>query len=199
VRTKNIIVIKTLLWVFFFGTPLFGQTSNGPPPAATGPGIEAGVGYADISLAAPSSQRVGLNGLTAYGLRQLTPRWGAMLDVTFARAGDALGTPRSDSIYAAMVGPVFYPLEWKKTEIFTHALAGIAWIHGAVPITGTFYYAGWEDRPSFALGAGVQRSLTGPLALRVGVDYLRTTFFKPTGATEGQSNLRLTAAFVYRF
>jgi hypothetical protein len=202
---KNVVIIKSLLWVFFLGAPLFGQSSNGPAPAVTGPAtLEAGVGYAYISLAAPNSQRVGLNGLNAFALSQLTPHWGATLDFTFARAGDALGTQHSDTIYTAMVGPVYYPLGQgrmtrKKTEIFVHALVGAAWIHGAVPATPTTYFAGWEDRPSFALGAGVERSLTGPFALRAGVDYLRTTFFKPTGATEGQNNLRLTATFVYRF
>jgi hypothetical protein len=203
VKTKNI--IKTLLWILSLSAPLLGQASNGPAAAVTGPpALEAGIGYAYISLAAPNSQRVGLNGLNVFALSQLTPHWGATLDFTFARAGDAFATGRSDKIYNAMVGPVFYPLGQgrmtrKKTELFVHALVGAAWIHGAVPITATTYYAGWEDRPSFALGAGVERSITGPFAARATVDYLHTTFVNSTGATEGQNNLRLTAAFVYRF
>jgi hypothetical protein len=188
------------LWVFFLGAPLFGQASNGPAGAVTAPAaLEAGAGYAYISLAAPNSQRVALNGFNASALSQFTPHWGATLDFTFARAGDVLRTGQSDKIYTAMVGPVFYPLGRKRTEIFMHALVGAAWIHGAVPITTTTYYAGWEDRPSFALGTGVERSITGPFAMRATVDYLRTTFVNSTGATEGQNNLRLTATFVYRF
>ena len=188
------------MWVFFLGAPLFGQASNGPAGAVTAPAaLEASAGYAYISLAAPNSQRVALNGFTANVISQFTPHWGATLDFTFARAGDALGTGHSDKIYTAMVGPVLYPLGRRKTEIFAHALVGAAWIHGAVPITATTYYAGWEDRPSFALGAGVERSITGPFAARAAVDYLRTTFVNSTGATEGQNNLRLTASFVYRF
>jgi opacity protein-like surface antigen len=202
VRTKN--TIKTLLWVFFgtplffLGTPLFGQTS-GPPPAMTGPSFEAGAGYAYISLAAPASQRVGLNGFNAFALSQLTSRWGGTVDFTYARAGDALGTLHADSIYTIMAGPVFYPFERKKTAIFIHALLGAAWVRGAVPITSTTFYAGWENRPAFALGAGVEHSLTGPFAARAGVDYLHTTFVNTTGATAGQNNLRLTATVVYRF
>jgi hypothetical protein len=187
------------LCIFFVGTPLFGQAANGPSVAVTGPMLEASAGYAYISLAAPNSQRVPLNGVTANVLSRLTPRWGATLDFTFARAGDALGTGKSDTISDVMVGPVFYPFERGKTSVFLHALVGIAWIHGAVPITSTLYYAGWEDRPSIALGAGVERSITGPFAVRAGVDYLHTTFANATGATEGQNNLRLTATFVYRF
>jgi hypothetical protein len=193
-------ITKTLLWVFFLGAPLFGQASNGPAGAVSAPAaLEASAGYAYISLAAPNSQRVALNGLTANVISQFTPHWGGTLDFTFARAGDALGTGHSDKLYTAMVGPVLYPLGRRKTEIFVHALVGAAWIHGAVPITATTYYAGWEDRPSFALGAGVERSITGPFAARATVDYLHTTFVNSTGATEGQNNLRLTASFVYRF
>jgi hypothetical protein len=193
-------ITKTLLWIFLLGAPLFGQASNGPAGAVSAPAaLEASAGYAYISLAAPNSQRVALNGLTANVISQFTPHWGGTLDFTFARAGDALGTGHSDKLYTAMVGPVLYPLGRRKTEIFVHALVGAAWIHGAVPITATTYYAGWEDRPSFALGTGVERSITGPFAARAAVDYLHTTFVNSTGATEGQNNLRLTASFVYRF
>jgi hypothetical protein len=200
VGTKNTIIVKTLLWAFFLGAPLFGQTTNGPSVAVTGPAtLEASAGYAYISLAAPDSQRVALSGITANVLSQFTPHWGGTLDFTFARAGDVLGTGKSDTINNVMIGPVFYPFERGKTAVFVHALVGIAWIHGAVPITATTYYDGWEDRPSFALGAGAERSITGPFAVRAGVDYLHTTFANTTGATEGQNNLRLTATFVYRF
>jgi opacity protein-like surface antigen len=198
VGTKNI--IKTLLWVLFLGAQLFGQATNPPAPAVTSAAtLEASAGYAYISLAAPNSQRVGLNGLTANVDSQFTPHWGGTLDFTFARAGDVLGTGKSDTVSDVMIGPVFYPFERGKTALFVHALVGIAWIHGAVPITATTYYDGWEDRPSFALGAGVERSITGPFAVRATVDYLHTTFASPTGATEGQNDLRLTATFVYRF
>jgi hypothetical protein len=199
---KNI--VNTLLWMFFLGAPLFGQ-ANGPAGAVTSAAtLEASAGYAYISLAAPNSQRVALNGFTANVVSQFTPHWGGTLDFTFARAGDVLRTGKSDTISNVMIGPVFYPLgqrrmERGKTAVFVHALAGIAWIHGAVPITATTYYDGWEDRPSLALGAGVERAITGPFAARVAVDYLHTTFVGPTGATEGQNDLRLTATFVYRF
>lgn len=197
-ETKTI--IKNLLWVFILGAPLFGQARNGPAGAVSAAAtLEASAGYAYISLAAPNSQSVALNGLTANVVSQFTPHWGGTLDFTFARAGDALGTGQSDKIYTAMVGPVLYPLGRKRTEIFAHALVGAAWIHGAVPITATTYYAGWEDRPSFALGAGVERTITGPFAARATVDYLHTTFVNSTGATVGQNDLRLTATFVYRF
>ena len=193
-------ITKTLLCVFFLAAPLFGQASNGPAGAVTSAAtLEASAGYAYLSLAAPDSQHVALNGFTANVVSRFTPHWGGNLDFTFARAGDVLGTGKSDTISNVMIGPVFYPFERGKTAVFVHALVGIAWIHGAVPVTATTYYDGWEDRPSFALGAGVERAITGPFAARVGVDYLHTTFVNPTGATAGQNDLRLTATFVYRF
>ena len=52
---------------------------------------------------------------------------------------------------------------------------------------------------SFALGGGVERNLSGPLAIRVGGDYLRTTFANSHVALQSQNNLRIVTSLVYRF
>jgi hypothetical protein len=196
-RIKNILLI--FLFVFLLGAPLFSQENRQPAAAASGPALEVGAGYAYVSMDTPSAQRVGLNGFNADGLIQFTPHWGGTLDFTYARAGNALGTGHADSLVSALVGPVIFPVERRRNGVFLHALVGVAWINGAVPVTKTTYFAGWEDRPSYALGGGFEHSLAGPFAIHGGVDLLHTTFVNSTGATQGQNNIRLTGTLVYRF
>ena len=48
------------------------------------------------------------------------------------------------------------------------------------------------------VGGGVERPVSGQLALRVIGDYLRTDFYDSAGAVKPQNNLRLTVSFVFR-
>ncbi len=192
-------VATICLFLLFLSLPLMGQGNGGPAAAVSGPAVEASLGYAYVSLAGPSSQRIGLNGGDASGLIKVDRLWGATLDVTYARAADALGTRHSDTLVSGLVGPVFYIMQSRKISVFARALAGMSWINGAVPVSATSYYSGWEDRFSYAAGAGVQRSFSGPWAVRATGDYLRTTFVNATGATQGQNDLRVTLSLVYRF
>ena len=54
-------------------------------------------------------------------------------------------------------------------------------------------------RFSYAIGGGVERTVAGPLAIRVGADYLRTTFADSTAAMQFQNNVRFVTGFVFRF
>jgi hypothetical protein len=192
------IVRKIFLCVLLLGAPLFGQDRE-PAAAVAGPAVEASVGYVYFSMAGPSSQRDGLNGVDANGLMQFNPHWGATADFSYAHGSNAFGTGHDNTVLSALAGPVFYLAGRGRTKIFVHALAGIAWVDSAVPVSPTTYLAGWEDRFSYAAGGGVEHNFSGPFALRGVADYQRTTFVNSLDATQNRNNLRLTMSIVYRF
>lgn len=188
------------LCILLFSVQLFAQSSPGiNRPAATAPLFEAGVGYAFMSMTSPSTSRVNLNGINADGSVRFSPRWAGAVDLTYVRSGGLPVTGHTDSVLSGLVGPVFYLAEHGKTTIFVHGLVGFAWVDSAVPISSTSFFSGYETRFSYLLGGGVERALTGPFALRAGVDYQRTSFVNSTLALEGQKNIRLTLGVQYRF
>jgi opacity protein-like surface antigen len=82
--------------------------------------------------------------------------------------------------------------------VFVRGLAGAGVVDGAVPVSDTSYFHGWLVRPAYTGGAGVERSVSENLAVRVNGDYVRTTFFDGAGAAQAQNNLRLTVSVVFR-
>ncbi len=187
--------------IFFLVTPLLAQDHllSAPPVAASGPVFEASAGYTYLDMETPSRQRVGLSGVDATGFVDFNPRLGMVVDANYARAGNVLGTPHSGNVLSCLTGPVFYPVEYGNTRIFVHTLAGISMVNSAVPVMGTYYLGGTITRFSYAVGGGVEHTITGPLALRVGGDYLRTTFANASAAMAFQNNLRFVTGIVYRF
>jgi Outer membrane protein beta-barrel domain len=194
-------IVRTIgLCVVVLGTQLFAQTQmNNKRAAATAPIFEVSAGYVYVSQTSPAQPRMGLNGIDVDGILRLTPRWGATLDLMYARNGTLPGTGKSDGVFSGLVGPVFYLMEREKTQVFVHGLIGLAVVDSAVPISSTQVFSGYEGRFSYAFGGGVERTLTPHFAARLKADYQRTTFLDPTLALEGQNNLRVTASVVYRF
>jgi hypothetical protein len=187
--------------IFLLVAPLLAQARWGtsePAAGATGPVFEAGLGYVYLSMAMPS-QRVGLTGLHANGLVRFDSHWGATVDSTYAGTGDVLGTGHGGNVLSCLAGPVFYPFGHGQAGIFLHGLVGASLVDSAVPVSGAYYLGGWVARPSYAVGGGFEHSLFRPLGVRVQADFQRTTFANPTGALQGQNNLRLVTSIVYRF
>jgi opacity protein-like surface antigen len=192
---------KIAACIFFLVVPLVAQrfVTGVPPAAATGPIFEASAGYTYLVLDTPSRQRVGLSGVDADGFIDFNSRWGMMVDSSYARTGNVLGTGHSGNVLSFLIGPVFYPVDLGNTRIFIHTLAGVSLVNSAVPVKGTYYLGGTVTRFSYALGGGVERTVAGPLAIRVGADYLRTTFANSTAAMQFQNNLRIVTGIVFRF
>jgi hypothetical protein len=194
--------IQRTLWCIFFlavqllfASPLFAQA-----PALSGPAFEASLGYVYDRMDALPSQTFDLKGIDGNGLVQFSRNWGGTIDLTYARTGSVFGIRHDDSIFSSLIGPVFFlPMAARRTRVFVHALAGIAWVDSAVPVSSTAYYAGYETRFSYAVGGGVERDLVGPFSVRATGDYQHTTFVNSTLALQGQNNLRLTLGVVYRF
>jgi len=192
---------KIAVCILFLVAPLVAQrfVTSIPPAAATGPVFEASAGYTYLALDMPSQQRVGLSGVDASGFVDFNSRWGMMVDSSYARAGNVLGTGHSGNVLSFLIGPVFYPLDYGNTRIFVHTLAGVSLVNSAVPVKGTYYLGGTVTRFSYAVGGGIERTVAGPLAIRVGADYLRTTFANSTAEMRFQNNLRFVTGFVIRF
>jgi len=191
---------KVSCFMFALVAPVLAQNQlkTEPSPAVAGPAYGVSVGYTNLTMAIPSAQHVNLSGLDVGGHVDLTPRWGAMVDSTFAHTPNVLGTRHAGYQLSLLSGPVFYPVEHGNTRVFVHALAGAALVDGAVPINKTDYFHGWLVRFSYALGGGVEHAVSGPFGVRFQGDYLHSSFFDAAGAVQPQGNLRLTASLVFR-
>ena len=195
-------VSQVAVCLFFMVVPLLAEeraVSGAPSVAATGAVFEASVGYTYLVLDTPSQQRVGLIGADANGFVDFSSRWGITVDSSYARTDNVLGTRHSGNVLSFLTGPVFYPVEYGNIRIFVHSLAGVSLVNSAVPVKGTYYLGGAVTRFSYAIGGGVERAIAGPLALRVGGDYLSTTFADSTAAMKFQNNLRIVTSIVFRF
>jgi len=191
---------KVCFFVFVLVVPTLAQSQQavGPSPAVAGPAYDVSVGYTYLSLAVPAAGRVNLNGLDVSGCVALSPRWGATVDSSYLRASNVLGTPHDGYLLSFHGGPVFYPVEHGNTRMFVHALAGAALVDGAVPKSETDYFHGWLARFSYAIGGGIEHSVSGPFAVRLSGDYLRTAFYNSAGAVQPQSNLQVAVSVVFR-
>jgi len=49
------------------------------------------------------------------------------------------------------------------------------------------------------MGGGVDYRVSDSIAIRSGVDYMRTTYFDSTAAVRGQGNIRSTVTILYSF
>lgn len=193
---------KMLVWLFFFSAPVLAQDQTRPRPrtpiAASVPVLEVSAGYAYVSLNMPSASRVNLNGVDGNVVVNFTPRWGAMLDSSYSRAGNVLSTGHGGSVLNFLAGPVFYPAERGNARIFAHALARASRVDSAVPTSTTTFLGGQATRLSYALGAGVEYDVSRRFGVRGWADYLRTTFVDPAGKLQPQNNLRAVVGIVFK-
>jgi len=174
-------------------------SAQSPVPAARGKTIDVGVGYSYVSLGQSVSGPVGLAG----GDASLTigySRLGLKLDVGYARAATLTGTGHHNEILSYLAGPVIHPMIHRNFDTYVHVLAGAARISGPVPLGGGAYLlGGWATDWAWAVGGGVEYPVTDAIAIRSGLDYMRTSYFDPSLRLRGQSNFRTTATVVYYF
>jgi len=189
-----------LLLVLSLVATALGQTRSlaGPPIAATGPGFAVSTGYTYIAMPIPTAGSVNLYGVDVGGHVDLFSHWGVTADTSYLRASDVFGTGHNSYVLTALAGPVFYPIQRGKTRLFVHALIGAGLVDSAVPVSGTRYVGGWVARFSDAVGGGLERSISGPFAVRFSADYLRTSFVDSNAIAHPQNNLRATASIVFR-
>ena len=170
---------------------------GGPPIAATGPGFAVSTGYTYLAMPIPTAGSVNLYGLDVGGHIDVASRWGVTTESSYVRASNVFATGHNSYVLTALGGPVFYPLQRGKTRLFVHALAGAGLVDSAVPVSGTHYVGGWVARFSDAVGGGLERSISGPFAVRVSGDYLRTSFVDSNAVAHPQNNLRATVSVLF--
>jgi hypothetical protein len=193
-------VRQIFLFVFALVATALAQSrfAAGPPTAATGPGFAVSAGYTYLAMPIPTAGSVSLNGLDVAGHVDLASRWGVTADSSYVRASNVFGTDHNSYVLTALAGPVFYPIERRNARLFIHALVGAGLVDSAVPMSGTRYVGGWVARFSDAVGGGLERSISGPFALRVSGDYLRTSFVDSNAVAHPQNNFRATVSFLLR-
>ena len=181
------------------GAQLFAQSElRGNAPAGTASAFEASVGYVFMSMTSAQTPRLNLAGLDANGVLQFALRWAAMVDLTFARAANVPGTGHSDKVFSALAGPEFFLIDRHRGNVFVQALAGVGLVNSAFLADGLEFH-GYAARFSYALGAGAEVTVHGPIAVRVTGDYQRTTFVNSVLVDIPQNNLRFGTSLVYRF
>jgi len=170
----------------------------GTPVSAYSPTFDVAGGYSYLSSSIPSAGRVNLYGFNASAHADFLPHWGVALDFGYVRASNVLGTGHPGYTLTLLGGPVFYPLTHGITRPFLHALAGAGLVDGTLPLNSTSNLQAWVERPAFALGGGVERSVVGPFGVRVTGDYLRTAYADATATVRLQNDLRVTGSLVFQ-
>jgi hypothetical protein len=195
-RSSTKLSILLLLWA----TPLVAQyeVRSGPVPAAKGPQCDIGVGYSHLTMNLPGKPTLDLSGADVSTTIDVSPRWGATVDSSYVRAPRDAGSGHGSYLFSVLTGPVFVPAQNDNTRLLVRALAGVSLVDSAVRVN-QLYYRGWLTRFSWAAGMGIERNLSGPLAVRFNVDYLRTRFVSTTAFVQPQNDIRLSGLLVFRF
>lgn len=191
--------IGIVSFCFLLALPAFGQYSfkTEPPVAASGPDYRVSVGYTFMTMPIPGAGRANINGLDAAAHVDFNPRWGAMLDSNYARTANVLSTSHQAYAWSFRGGPVVYPRQNDISRLFVHALFGGSLVDGALPSSDTQYRHGWQTGFSYALGGGLERRLAGPIAMRGGLDYVRSTFFDSLGTLQPQNSFQITLSVLW--
>lgn len=191
-RTTLIAILLMLLML---------PVAHGQSPVVAGvaPVLEAGVGYSYVSVDVPSESRLGMNGMLLTGNADFSRRFGVALDLGYSRNFNAYNSGRTADLLTYMGGPVFYPVRKRNLNVFAHVLLGGARETGVNYENTGQILTGYANRFAWAGGAGFQYRLTPSLSMRLGADYLRTTFFNSSVTLQGQSNIRSSVSLIYTF
>ena len=161
--------------------------------------LEAGVGYSYLDATVPSEGKLAMNGVQGIVNADVSRRFGAKVEVGYARNFNAFGTGRSADLLTYLAGPVFYPVRKRNLNIYAEVLLGGARETGVNFDSSGAMVLGFVNKFAWAGGAGFQRRLTPSFSLRVGADYLRTAYFNSNIAVQGQSNIQPSISLIYTF
>lgn len=167
-------------------------------PAVRGTPWEFAIGYTYVDMNLSGKPAVNLNGVEASALIDFHPRWGAIFDSSYVKAGRDPGSGHSSYVLSALAGPVYFPAQNEKTRLLVRALAGVSLVDSSVQVN-QLYYRGWQSRFSWAIGTGIERKLSRPLAVRFNLDYLRTKFVNSAAIVGPQNGIRVSVSLVFGF
>jgi hypothetical protein len=183
-----------LLFSVIFAHPAGAQA---PLASARGPVIQAGIGVAYLDFDESASARTGLLGVVSEVTADLSPKFGAEVEVGYLRASNVFRSGRHSDILSYVAGPVWYPIRQRHFQTYIHGLIGLARVTGPVPLSGGGITHGYVNKGCLEFGAGAKFRLDGPIYLLMGIDYLHSQYVNPSLGFRGQNSLRTTASVEY--
>jgi len=192
-------VFRKWLFLSVFLVLVPGSKAQKPMFAGAAPSLDAGIGYSYLNVDVPTENRIAMNGVDASFTADFHPRLGLRFDLGYNRASNVFATGRHADVLSYMAGPVFYPIRRRNFTAYTQLLLGGARETGVTFAPSGAVLTGWVNRFAWAAGGGVQYRLTPAFSVRLGADYMRTSFYNSNLAIEGQNNLRAAASIVYTF
>jgi hypothetical protein len=189
---RHIFISSLLLFCFAHSTG-----AQAPLAAARGPVIRAGIGVAYLTFDESSSARTGLRGFVSEVTADLSPTFGAEIEVGYLRASNVLNSGRHSDILSYVGGPVWYPVRQRNFQTYIHGLIGLARVTGPVPLSAGGITHGYVNKSCLEFGAGTKFRLDGPIYLLIGIDYLHSEYVNPLLQFRGQNSLRTTASVEY--
>jgi hypothetical protein len=164
---------------------------------AVGPTVSVSIGYAYLNSEVPSAGKISQNGIASGVETDFTRRIGIKLDASYTRTYGAFGLDHHSDVLAYLGGPVVYPVRHKQFAIYAQALIGAARITGVIPESNGTYLFGETNMLAWSVGPGVDTRLSRSTVLRVGADYLHSSYFAPNATIQGQGNFRFIISLVY--
>jgi len=189
-------IIRLSLLILWFAPLVHGQE---PISAGVAPLQEGGVGFSYIQVNVPSEGQLAINGVEGVFSTDLQKHFGIKTDFGYSRTLDAFHTGHSADLMTYMAGPAFYAVRRRKMYVYGELLLGGARQTGVNFENNGQMVLGYANEFAWAGGGGVQYQLVPSFSMRVGVDYLRTSFFNSNVALQGQRNLRSSIFLVYTF
>jgi len=168
-----------------------------PRIAGTAPAVSVSIGYAYLNGEVPSAGRISQNGVASGVTTEFTPRFGIKMEASYTRTDGAFGLDHHSDLLAYLGGPVVYPVRHKRFSIYAQALIGAARITGVIPETNGNFLLAETNKLAWSLGPGVDAKLSRSTVLRIGADYLHSSYFAPNKAIHGQGNTRVIISLVY--
>ena len=189
-------IVLTLLLISLF-TPL----AHGQEPIAGGfsPALEGGIGFSYTQANTPSEGQMRMNGLQAVFSTDVNRRFAMKAEFGYSRSFDAFHTGRSADLMTYMAGPVFYVVRRRQLSVYGELLLGGARQTGVNFENNGQMVLGYANEFAWAGGGGVQYEIVPSFSVRVGTDYLRTSYFNSNVALQAQPNLRASVALIYTF
>jgi hypothetical protein len=165
--------------------------------AGYAPLFNLSAGYSVVGLGISSSSHAALGGMNAGISVDSNRRFGAKLDLAYARASNVFSSGHGTSLLTYLVGPVFYPSDRNKLSTYVHLLVGGARVAGPFLNANGGLNIGQVHYPAWAAGGGAEYRLSPAFGFRLSVDYLHTHFYNSLGVVHGQHNIRVVNSIVY--
>src|SRR5882762_974101 len=163
-------------------------------PAGYAPAWNVSAGLSVVTLGLSPSGRAVLGGVNISGSTDTGKRFGGKVDLGYERSSNLNGSGRPMSMFSYLVGPVFYPTNGDSVSMYVHVLLGGARVAGPFRNGTGGFNVGYAHYPAWSFGGGAEYRLSRAFGFRVGVDYLHTHFYDPTGAVRGQNDIRIVSS-----